>query len=45
MTPRISPIKSQTTIELPCLVDSDNVNRAKCVDEVVRVVLPGVFDA
>ena len=44
MTPRIVPSNSQPTIEGTFLVNSDGVKRAKCVDEVVGVVLAVVFD-
>ena len=45
MAPCTVPSESQTTIEGPCMVDSDGVNRAKCVNEVFGVVLAGVFYA
>ena len=45
MIPRIVPSKSQPKIEGTCLVDSDGLKRVKCVDEVVGVVLAGLFDA
>ena len=45
MTPHMVPSESQPTIEGPYMVDSYGVKRAECVDEVVGVVLAGVFDA
>ena len=44
MNPRIFPSKSQPTIEVPFMVNSYGIKHVKCVDELVGVVLSGVFD-